>query len=142
MEQPFYLKRTDSSTTCIHRRKEPPKPNNHGNSEDWLRRKEQPRNEKGQFTSPHKNTGNQTDLNLSIVSDDEFNCYNNSDGQPIHTNVEYELQIHSKETRLTPDTDIYHDHITTKLKTPSRRSRRLPFAKTNQKIRRYPISNN
>ena len=73
-EQPSCSKSTEPQTTCIYRRKEPPKPNNHKNSEDWIRRKDQPRNEKGQFTSPQKNTGNMTDLDLSIVSDDEFNC--------------------------------------------------------------------
>ena len=109
MEQPYCSKTTDSSTTCIYRRKEPPKPNNHENSEVWIRRKEQPRNEKGQFTSLQKNTGSLTDLNLSIVSDDEFNYYNNSDGKPIHTNIEDELQIHSKETRLTPETGIMYE---------------------------------
>ena len=79
-----------------------------------------------------------TDLNLCIVSDDEFNCYNNSDGEPIHTNVNDELQIHSKETRLTPETGINHDHITTKPKTPIRRSRRLPFAKQTKKLGGIP----
>ena len=83
MEQPSCSKTTDSSTTCMYRRKEPTKPNNHESSEDWLRRKEQPRNEKGQFTSTQKNTDNKTDKNLGIVPDDDFNCYNNSDGKPI-----------------------------------------------------------
>ena len=128
-EQPSCSKSTEPQTTCVYRRKEPPKPNNHENSEDWIRRKDQPRNEKGQFTSPQKNTGNMTDLDLSIVSDDEFNCYNNSEGRPINVNVDDELQIHPKETRLSPETGINHDHIITKPTTPVRRSRRLPFAK-------------
>ena len=70
-----------------------------------------------------------TDLDLSIVSDDKFNCYNNSEGKPVHVNVEDEIQIHPKETRLSPETGINHGHVTTKPKTPVRRSRRLPFAK-------------
>ena len=142
MEQPSCSKTTDPSTTCIYRRKEPPKPNNHENSEDWIRRTEQPRNEKGQFTSPPKNTGNLTDLNLSIVSDDEFNCNNNSDDKPIHTNVEDELQIHSKEPRLTLETGINHDHVTTISKTPIRRSRRLLFAKQTEKLGSIPYQTN
>ena len=89
-----------------------------------------------------ENTGILTDMNLSNVSDDEFNCYNNSDGKPMHTNVEDELQILSKETRLTPETGINHDHITTKLKTPIRRSRRLPFAKQTEKLGGIPYRTN
>ena len=133
-EQPSCSKSTEPQTTCVYRRKEPPKPNNHENSEDWIRRKNQPRNEKGEFTSPQKNTGNMTDLDLSIVSDDEFNCYNNSEGRPISVNVDDELQIHPKETRLLPETGINHDHIITKPTTPVRRSRRLPFAKQTDKL--------
>ena len=116
MDQPSCSKTTDSPATCIFRRKEPPKADTHENSEDWIRRKEQPRNEKGQFTSPLKNTVNLTDLDLSVVSNDDFNSYNNSDSKPIHTNVEDELQIHPKEARLTSETGINHGHITLKQK--------------------------
>ena len=38
----------------LYRRKEAPKPENTENSADWLKRKEKPRNERGQFTSPDK----------------------------------------------------------------------------------------
>ena len=79
-----------------------------------------------------------TDLDLSIVSDDEFNCYNNSEGKPISVNVDDELQIHPKETRLSPETGINHDHIITKPTTPVRRSRRLPFAKQTDKLGGIP----
>ena len=75
-----------------------------------------------------------TDLDLSIVSDDEFNCYNNNEGKPISVNVDDEPQIHPKETRLSPETGINHDHIITKPTTPVRRSRRLPFAKQTKKL--------
>ena len=83
-------------------------------------------------------------MDLSIISDNEFKCYNNSRVKPVHTNVEDELQIHPKETRLTPETGINHGHITTKPKTPLRRSRRLPFAKQTEKLGclRYQTKNN
>ena len=132
--QPSCSKSAEPQATCSYRRKEPPKPDTHENSEDRVQRKDQPRNEKGQFTSPQNNTGNITDLDLTIISDDEFNCFNNSDGKPIHTNVEDELQIHPKKTRLTPQTGINHGHVTTTPKTPIRRSRRLQFAKQTQKL--------
>ena len=48
----------DGTTTCNYRRKEPPRPKNTENSSDWLKRKEQPRNQKGQFTSPEKQREN------------------------------------------------------------------------------------
>ena len=74
-EQPLCSKTNeDGTTTCSYRRKEPPRPENTENSSDWLKRKEQPRNQKGQFTSPEKSTGKPMDLDLSIVSDDEFQC--------------------------------------------------------------------
>ena len=68
----------DGTITCNLCRKEPPRLENTENSSDWLKRKEQPRNQKGQFTSPEKSTGKPMDLDLSIVSDDEFQCYNTS----------------------------------------------------------------
>ena len=83
-----------------------------------------------------------TDLDLSIVSDDEFNCYNNSEGRPISVNVDDELQIHPKETRLSPETGINHDHIITKPTTTVRRSRRLPFAKQTGKLGGMPYQTN
>ena len=91
---------------CAYRRKETPKPEHTESSADWLRRKEQPRNERGQFTSPDKSTGKPMDLDLSKVSDDEFQCYNTSEGKPVHTNVDDELQLLPKETNLTPETGI------------------------------------
>ena len=137
-EQPSCSKPTE---TCTYRRKEPPKSETHENSDDWIRRKDQPRNEKGQFTSPQKNTG-MTDLDLSIVSDEEFNCYNNSEGRPISVNVEDELQIHPKETRLSPETGINHGHIKNKATSHVRRSSRLPFAKQTEKLGGIPYQTN
>ena len=57
-------------------------------------------------------------------------------------NVDDELQIHPKETRLSPETGINHDHIITKPTTPVRRSRRLPFAKQTDKLGGIPYQTN
>ena len=45
------------------------------------------------------------DLKLSIVSDEEFECYNKSQGKPIHTNIDDELQL--LENKLTPDQGVH-----------------------------------
>ena len=47
------------------------------------------------------------DLNLSIVSDEEFDCYNISDGKPVHTTFDDELQLLPKDNKLTPGQGIY-----------------------------------
>ena len=67
-DQPTCSKTLDATNNggapCIYSRKETTKPINYERSEDWLKRRDQRRNNKGQFTSPNKNAG--TDLNLSI----------------------------------------------------------------------------
>ena len=96
-------------------------------SEDWTKRRDIPRNNKGQFTSPNKNAG--TDLNLRIISDDEFDFYNKSEGKPISTNPDDELQLLPKENNLTPEQGRYKKkHQKTKPTESFRRSQRLPFA--------------
>ena len=55
---------------------------------------------------PGKSTDKQTDLDLSIISDDEINCYNNSDGKQIQIYIEYKMQIYSKKNNLTHESDI------------------------------------
>ena len=106
-EQPSCSKTTEAeTTTCSYRKKEPPRPENVENSSDWLKRKEQPRNQRGQFTSPEKSAGKPMELDLSMVSDDEFQCYNTSEAKPIHTGIDDELQLLPKETNLTPETGI------------------------------------
>ena len=78
-----------AETARMYRKKETPRPENTESSADWLKRKDQPRNETGQFTSPDKLAGKPMDLDLSMVyDDDEFQCYNTSEGKPVHTNVE------------------------------------------------------
>ena len=100
-----------------------------------------PRN-KGQFTYPNKNTG--TDLNLSIISDDEFDCYNKSERKPILTKIDDELQLLPKENNLTPGQGRFFLKKTMEPTESVRRSNRLPFAKKsknsaeNHTIQRIP----
>ena len=96
---------------------------NYERSEDWLKRKDQPRNTKSQFTSPSKNTGN--GLNLSIISDDDFECYNKSEGKPVQTNIEDELQLLPKNNSLTPEQGRYKKNNPKKPTESARRSNTL-----------------
>ena len=93
---------------CIYSRKEAPKAiTNYERSEDWLKKKDQRRNNRGQFTSPNKNANNY-DLSLSIISDDDnFECYNKSEGKPEQTNIDDELQLLPEENNLTPEQGRY-----------------------------------
>ena len=119
--------------TCLYRRKETPKPENTESSADWLKRKEQPRNERGQFTSPDKSVGKPMDLNLSMVSDDEFQCYNTSEGKPVHANIDDELQLLPKETNLTPETGIKTNPLINEPQQTVRKSKRIPNARQTEK---------
>ena len=134
-EQPSCSKTNDDGTiTCNYRRKEPPRLEITENSSDWLKGKEQPRNQKGQFTSPEKSTGKPIDLDLSIVSDDEFQCYNTSEGKPVRTNLDNELQLLPKETNLTPETGIKTKDTTNEQNQSVRKSKRIPHAKQTKKL--------
>ena len=110
--------------TCLYRRKGAPKPENTENSADWLKMKEQPRNERGQFTSPDKSVGKLMDPDLSMVSDDEFQCYNTSEGKPVHANIDDELQLLPKETNLTPETGIKTNPLINEPQLTVRKSKR------------------
>ena len=74
------------------------------------------------------------DLDLSMVSDDGFQCYNTAD-----TNIDDELQLLPKETTLTPETVMK-----TEQNSPIephrmlRRSQRLLFAKQTEKLSGVP----
>ena len=46
------------------------------------------------------------DLDLSVVSYDDLECYNTAEGTPVHNNTDDELQLLPKETTLTPETSI------------------------------------
>ena len=73
-----------------------------------MKKKDQPRNNKGQFASD-KNNDKEADLNLSIISDEDvFDCYNKSEGKPIHTNMDHEIQLLPKENNLTPEQGIIY----------------------------------
>ena len=106
-DQPTCSKTLDkletNGTPCIYSRKETPKPSNQERSEDWIK-KDQPRNNRGQFTSPTKNNDKETEMNLSIISDDnDSECYNKAEGKPVHTNIDDELQLLPKESNLTQE---------------------------------------
>ena len=96
---------------CLYRRKEATKQENTESSADWLKRKDQPCNERDQFTSSDKSVGKPMDLDLSMVSGDEFQCYNTSEGKPIHANIDNELQLLPKETNLTPRNSFKNESI-------------------------------
>ena len=112
-DQPTCSKTLDfinnGGASCIYSSKEAPKAiANYERSEDWLKTKGQPRNKRGQFTSPNKNAI-YAELNLSIISDDDdFECYNMSEAKPVQTNIVEELQLLPKETNLTPEQGRYN----------------------------------
>ena len=143
-DQPTRSKNLDttiaSGNPCIYRPKETPQLINHERSEYWLKKTEQPRNNKGQFTSPSKNTEEmETDLNLSIVSDEEFDCCKKSEGKPVQTNIDDELHLLLKDNKLTPGQGTYEGrNKTTEPQTLVRRSNRLPFPKQTEKLGGVP----
>ena len=93
-EQPSCSKTNeDGTTTCSYRRKEPPRPENTENSSDWLKRKNSQETKKDNSPAQRNQRGKPMELDLSIVSDDEFQCYNTSEGKPVHTNLDDELQL-------------------------------------------------
>ena len=74
------------------------------------------------------------DLYLSMVSDDDdFQCYNTSDGKPVHTNVD-ELQLLLKETNLTPEPGINTNLPSEESHQTVRKSKRIPNAKQTEKF--------
>ena len=74
------------------------------------------------------------DLDLSMVSDDEFQCYNTSEGKPVHTNVDDELQLLPKETNLTPETGVKTNSLPNESHQSVRKSKRIPNAKQTEKL--------
>ena len=77
------------------------------------------------------------------MSGEEFDCYNKSEGKPVHTNIDGELQLLPKDNKLTPGQGIYKGkNKTTEPKTPVRRSNRLPFAKQTKKLGDVPYQTN
>ena len=136
MDEPKY-----SGTPCIYSSKKAPKPSNQERSEDWIRRKDQPRNNKGQCTSPSKSADKEVDMNLSIIPDeDDFDCYNRSEGKPVHTNIDDELQLLRKENNLIPEQGPNIEK--SKTPEPIGKSKRLPFAKQTKKLSGIPCQTN
>ena len=135
-DQPTCSKTLDkldtNGTPCIYSRKETPKPSNQERSEDWIKRKDQTRNNRGQLTSPTKNNDKETEMNLSIISDDDdFECYNKAEGKPVHKNTDDELQLLPKESNLTPEQGMNIEKPKTLEST--RKPKRLAFAKQTEK---------
>ena len=120
----------NGGSPCIYSRKETPKPINLERSEALLKKKDQPRSNQGLFTSPNNNADKDTYLNLSIISDDEVECYKKFDGKSVHTNIDNELQLFPKENNLTPEQGIYNGKNKT-IEPPHRvrKCKRLPSAK-------------
>ena len=80
-------------------------------------------------------------MNLSIISDDDdFECYNKSEGKPVHTNIDDELQLLPKENNLTPEQGTNIEKP--KTLEPKRKSKRLPFAKQTKKLGGIPYQTN
>ena len=95
-----------------------------------------------EFTSPDKSTGKPMDLDLSMISDDEFQCYNTSEGKHVHTNVDDELQILPNETNLTPETGIKTNSLPNEPHQSVRKSKRIPNAKQTEKLGGIPYFTN
>ena len=141
MLQNFVSIKLQRNALHLQQKRGPLKPSDQEKSGDWIEKKDQPRNNKGQFTSAIKNTDKEADLNLSNVSEnDDSDCYNKSEGKPIHTNIDDELQLLPKENNLTPEQSIYIE----KPKTPEpvRKTKRFPFAKQTEKISGVPYQTN
>ena len=80
-------------------------------------------------------------MNLSIISDDDdFECYNKAEGNPVHTNIDDELQLLPKESNLTPEQGINIEKP--KTLEPTRKSKRLPFAKQTETLGGIPYQTN
>ena len=97
--------------------------------------------QQGTVDTPTKNNDKEMDMNLSIISDDDdFKCYNKAEERPVHSNIDDELQLLPKENNLTPEQGI----IIEKPKTlePTRKFKRLPFAKQTEKLSGIPYQTN
>ena len=82
-------------------------------------------------------------LDLSMVSDDDdFQCYNTSEGKPAHTNVDDELQLLPKETNLTPDSGIKTSLLSEESHQTVRKAKRIPNAKQTEKLGGIPYYTN
>ena len=75
---------------------------------------------------------------MTIVFEDEkLQCYNTSEGKPVHTNVDDELQLLPKETTLIPEIDKNPEKLPKSHQTV-RKSKRLHVAKQTKKLGGVP----
>ena len=81
-------------------------------------------------------------LDLSMLSDDDFQCYNTSEGKAVHTNLDDELQLLPKETNLTTETGIKMKELIDEPHLTVRKSKRLPYAKETEKLGGIPYYTN
>ena len=112
-----------------------------------VKKKEQPRNETGHITSTTKPTEKEAELNPSIISVENFECYNKRDGKLVlvHINIEDKFQLLPCDDKLTPEQGITNgNNEPTDPLQPVRKFQRLPSAKTNRKLGgvRYYTGNN
>ena len=83
------------------------------------------------------------DLDLSMVSDgDDFQCFNTSEGKPVHTNVEDELQLLPKETNLTPESGIKTNLLYDEPYQTVGKLKGIPNAKQTEKLGGIPYYTN
>ena len=82
------------------------------------------------------------DLDLSMVSDDEFQWSNTSEGKHVHANIDDELQLLPKETNLTPETGIKTNPLINEPQQTVRKSKRIPNARQTEKLGGIPYSTN
>ena len=93
-----------------------------------------------------QHAGKEIELNLSIVSDEEFDCDNKSDGKLVHTNIDDELQLFPREDN-TQRRQVYTRtrYVTgenNETDTTGRKSKRLPFAKQTERLGGVPYYTN
>ena len=69
-----------------------------------------------------------------VSEEEDSNCYNNSDGKPVHTNIEVELQLLPLKTNVILETCINPEHLINephpvRMSQSVTKSKRLPHEK-------------
>ena len=77
-----------------------------------------------------------------VFDDDDLQCYNTSEGKPVHTNVDDELQLLPTETNLTPESGIKTNLPSDEPHQTVRKSKRIPNAKQTEKLGGIPYYTN
>ena len=79
------------------------------------------------------------ELELSMMSDDDdFHCFNTSEENPVHTNLDDDLPLLPKETNLTPETGIKRNEPFDESHITVRKSKRILYAKQTEKLDGIP----